>query len=102
MTPHDENKKTNAAESFGEIFKSFGDAISEIFDDPVLKEKAKDFGRSATESARALGDRFKDEEVHHKFREVGHAAEEFGSRVTEIFDKKEKPEADDRTKKDNC
>ena len=59
----DKNNK-NAAESFGDIFESFGAA--------------------AKESARTLGSRFKDEEVKARFREVGKAAQDFGRRVADV------------------
>ncbi len=81
----EENPKKTAAESFGEIFKAFGDAISEIFDDPELKEKAKDFVDSAAGSAKTIGNRFKDEEVRDKFRGVGKAAQDFGEAVADCF-----------------
>ena len=57
-----EDKKTST-ESFTEIFKTFGQAMSEIFNDPELKQKAKEFAESAAESAKALGSRFQDEDV---------------------------------------
>ncbi len=78
------NKKTTA-ESFGEIFKVFGDAISEIFDDPKLKEKAKEFADSAAESAKIFGSRFKDEDVKAKFREIGKVAQDFSRTITDCF-----------------
>jgi len=53
MSP-DENKKS-AAESFGEMFEAFANTISQIFKDPELKEKAKEFGKSAVESAETFG-----------------------------------------------
>ena len=75
----EENPQKTATESFAEIFKAFGDAISEIFDDPDLKEKAKEFGKSAAKSAEALGNRFQNEDVRAKFRDVGKAAQDFGN-----------------------
>ena len=60
------------------MFKAFGEAISEIFNDPDLKEKEKEFGKSAAKSAEVLGNRFKDEDVKAKFRDVGKAAQDFG------------------------
>ena len=77
--------KKQASEAFAEMFRAFGDAVSEIFDDPELKEKAKEFGRSAAQSAGAFGSRFKDEDVRAKFREVGKAAQEFGKNVADHF-----------------
>ena len=77
--------KKPSGEAFAEMFKAFGNAISEIFDDPELKEKAKEFGRSAVKSAETFGSRFQDEDVKSKFREVGKAAQEFGKSVAEHF-----------------
>lgn len=77
------------------MFESFGDAISKIFNDPKLKEKAKEFGQSATESAKTLAGRFKDEEVREKFREVGKAAQEFGKSISDYF-KPEKPDSESK------
>jgi len=73
------------AETFGEMIRTFGDAISEVFDDPKLKEKAKEFAESAAESAQIFGSRFKDEEVKAKFREAGKAAQDFGKGITDYF-----------------
>jgi len=77
--------KKQAGEAFAEMFRAFGDAVSEIFDDPELKEKAKEFGRSAVKSAETFGSRFKDDDVKARFREVGKAAEEFGKVVANHF-----------------
>jgi len=82
----DENKKgKSATESFGEIFKTFGDAISEIFNDPELKKKAREFTDSAAESAKTFGSRLKDEDVKTKFRDVGKAAQDFGKAISDNF-----------------
>ena len=71
-------EKKSTDESFGEMLTAFGSAISEIFNDPELKEKAKEFGDAAAESAKSLGKRFKDPEVKDKLKEAGKTAEEFG------------------------
>ena len=82
--PEEEAHKT-ATENFGEMFRAFGDAMSEIFEDPKLREKAKEFAESAVTSAKVFGSRFKDEEVRAKFRDVGKAAQEFGESVADCF-----------------
>ncbi len=69
------------------MFKAFGEAISEIFNDPELKEKAKEFTESASSSAKTLANRFKDDDVRNKFRDVGKAAEEFGQSIADCFKK---------------
>ena len=65
-----------------------GAAESQIFNDPELKEKAKEFGESTAEASKTFGSRFKDEEVKDKFRDVGKAAQEFGKRVSARFQDK--------------
>lgn len=35
--------KRVAAERFGKLIKAFGETVSEVLDDPELKEKAKEF-----------------------------------------------------------
>jgi len=85
MSQEEKPGKKTAAENFGEMFKAFGEALSEIFDDPKLKEKAKEFAESTAESARIFGSRFKDEEVKAKFRDVGKAGQDFGKSVSDYF-----------------
>ena len=85
------SEKKTAAENLNDMFEAFGTAMSQIFNDPVLKEKAKDLGRAAKESAERLGQRFKDEEAQSRFRDVGRAAQAFGKNVADVF-------ADDRPK----
>ena len=46
--------KKKSAEYFADMFKVFGQAVGEIFDDPVLREKAKEFTESAAESKKPL------------------------------------------------
>ncbi len=81
----EKNKGKGPAENFGEMFKKFGEAMGEIFNDPDLKKKAKEFGDSATSSAKTFGKRFKDEEVKGKFRDLGKATQDFGSSISDYF-----------------
>ncbi|MCK5576996.1 MAG: hypothetical protein KAI14_01645 [Dehalococcoidales bacterium] len=85
MSQEDNSSKKGAAENFSEMFKAFGNAVSEIFNDPELKAKAKEFGNSVAESAKTFPSRFKDEEVKNKFRDVGKAARDFGRSVADTF-----------------
>ena len=80
-----DSSKKGPAESLGEMFEALGGAIGEILKDPELKEKAKEFGRSARDSADAFAGRLHDEEVKARFREVGKAAEQFGKSLGEFF-----------------
>jgi ribosomal-protein-alanine N-acetyltransferase len=79
-----EQKKT-AAGNLGDMFDALGDAMGQIFNDPKLREKARELGKAAKESAETLGERFKDEEVQAKFKDVGKAAQAFGKNVADIF-----------------
>ena len=89
--PESEEGKKSPGESFADMFKEFGSAMSEIFNDPKLKEKAKEFGESASASAKVFASRFKDEDVKKKFKDVGKAAKNFGEGVADYFkDDKEK------------
>jgi ribosomal-protein-alanine N-acetyltransferase len=84
----EQGKKTGnktTAQSFGELLETFGNAIGQIFDDPELKQKGKEFGQSTMRAAEAFGKRFKDEEVKARFGDVGNAAEEFGRSVGALF-----------------
>ncbi len=77
--------------SLRQVFTTFGEAISEIFNDPELKAKATEFGDAATESALCFGRRFKDDDVRERFRQAGRAAEEFGRSVADYFNLERQP-----------
>jgi len=81
----DSKKGKSPVESFSGMVKEFGEAVSKIFDDPELKDKAKEFAKSTEESAKAFGKRFKDEGVKEKFKDFGKAARDFGSSVSDYF-----------------
>jgi hypothetical protein len=99
MPGKDKGKGKSPAENFGEMFKKFGEAMGEIFNDPELKKKAKEFGDSAVNSAKTFGGRFKDEEVKGKFRDFGKATQEFGSSVSDYFSEESKKDPSDPSKK---
>lgn len=88
MAEQEKQEDKKLVESFTEMFESFGAAMGKVFDDPALKEKAKEFGKAAADSANTLGNRFKDEDVQEKFKEVGKAAEQFGKSVADLFKEK--------------
>ncbi len=95
MAGNKDNK--GPVESFGDMVKEFGEAISKIFSDPELKKKAKEFAKGAEDSAKAFGRRFKDEGVKEKFKDFGKAARNFGSSVSDYFkDDKDKDKGGDR------
>ena len=81
----DQEPKRSPSENFADMVKEFGSAMAEIFNDPKLKEKAKELGESAAASARAFAGRFKDEDVKNKFKNLGKTAKNFGDSVSEYF-----------------
>jgi hypothetical protein len=93
MADNQEGQKKSPGESFADMFKEFGSAMSEIFNDPELKEKAKEFGESTAASAKTFAARFKDEDVKNKFRDVGKAAKKFGESMADYF-KEDKSKSD--------
>ncbi|MCL5071172.1 MAG: hypothetical protein M1308_09790 [Actinobacteria bacterium] len=92
--PENEEGKKSPGESFADMFKVDALSIFAIFNDPKLKEKAKEFGESASASAKVFASRFKDEDVKRKFKDVGKAAKNFGEGVADYF-------KDDREKAQN-
>lgn len=92
MTEEKKSKGKEAADNFLAIFKEFGDALAEMFDDPELKKKAREFGQSAVDSFKTFGDRFKDEEVRKRFRNVGEAAQRLGQNMADFFKVEKKSE----------
>ncbi|MFC2022969.1 N-acetyltransferase, partial [Chloroflexota bacterium] len=78
MNQEQDTGKKTAADSFGDMIRAFGEAVGEVFDDPALKEKVREFADSASQSARTFGNRFKDEEVRAKFQDLGKAAQSYG------------------------
>lgn len=91
MLQEDNTDKKTFTENFADIFRAFGQTISEIFDDPELKKKAKEFADAAAESANIFRSRFKDADVKDKLRDARKAAEDFGKNVADYF-KKQKGE----------
>ena len=67
------------------MFEAFGKTVSKIFNDPELKEKAREFCKSATQSAETFGSRFRDEDIRAKFRDVGEAAQDFSKSIAAHF-----------------
>jgi hypothetical protein len=80
-------KQKTAGDELGETFSEFGRAMSEIFNDPKLKSKAKDFSKSFADSAEIFVKKFKDEEVKNRFRKMGQAAQRFGKKMQQEGEK---------------
>lgn len=74
-----------AAEDFKKVLKELGDALSEVFDDPKLKNEVKRMSRSAVKSAKTFGKRFQDREVREKFKKAGRSAQKFAKEVEKII-----------------
>ena len=55
VEPQNDSKKT-AAGNLGDMFDALGDAMGQIFNDPKLREKARELGKAAKESAETLGE----------------------------------------------
>ncbi|HLD21763.1 MAG TPA: hypothetical protein VJB65_02585 [Patescibacteria group bacterium] len=83
-------KQQKTSQNFADIFKEFGAALAEVFDDPKLKQKAKELGQSAVVSAKTLGKRFQDKEVQKRFKNAGKAAERFGKDIVRFVKEKKK------------
>jgi ribosomal-protein-alanine N-acetyltransferase len=79
--------RKKAAEKLGKVMKTFGDTISEIFEDPELREKAKEFSLSVVDAAaKVVNSRIKDDDVRAKFKDVGKAAQDLGRSITDHFE----------------
>jgi len=79
--------KETAIETFGEMLRKFGTTVGEIFDDPAVKEKGKEFAASVVDAAaNIVQNKIKDAEARSKFRSVGEAAETLGSSVKKHFE----------------
>ncbi|MDD3678603.1 MAG: hypothetical protein PHD14_05190 [Dehalococcoidales bacterium] len=90
MAEENQEYKTETVESFAGLFKTFGQAVGDIFNDPELKKKAKEFADSASASANSLVERLKEDDVKEKFRDVGRAAEDFGKNISDCLNKDRK------------
>ncbi len=86
MSEEQKSESKRATDTFAGMLRAFGQALEEVFDDPQLKQSAREFADSAVDSARTLAGRFGDDDVKAKFREVGRAAEEFGRSVEAYFE----------------
>ena len=77
------NRK-EAAEKFGQVMKTFGEAVGEILNDPELREKAKEFSQSVIEAtAKVIDSHIEDAALKDKFRDVGKAAQTLGKTIDE-------------------
>ena len=86
MAQKEKYDRKKAAENLGKVMKTFGETMSEIFNDPELRKKAKEFSQSIVDSAAKVVDsHVKDDEVRAKFRDVGKAAQTLGKTIADNF-----------------
>ena len=88
--PAQKNRETKtAAETLGEMLRTFGYTVGEILDDPKVKENAKAFAASVVDAAAKVAEsKIKAEELRNKFRNVGKAAQTLGNSVETHFQSK--------------
>jgi hypothetical protein len=78
--------RKKAAEKVEKVMKTFGETVSEIFEDAELRQKAKEFSRSLVDAtAKVIESRIEDDEVKAKFEKVGKAAKNLGESLSEHF-----------------
>ena len=88
MAPKEKTPARNEqADALGKMLKKFGDTVSEIMEDPKLREKALEFSKSVVDAAAKFAStKIKDEDVRAKFADVGKAAQAFGKSVVDEFE----------------
>jgi len=75
------------AEDLGKMIRSFGNTIAEIFEDPEIRQKAKDFSQSVIDSAaKVVEKKIRSSQAKAKFRDAGRAAQSLGKTLVEHFD----------------
>jgi len=75
------------AEDLGKMIRSFGNTIAEIFEDPEIREKAKELSQSVIDSAaRVVESKLRSNQSKAKFRDAGRAAQSLGKTLVERFD----------------
>jgi [ribosomal protein S5]-alanine N-acetyltransferase len=86
--PAKENQESKkVAETVGEMLRLFGNTVSEVLDDPTLKQKAKEFAASLVDSAARVADnKIKAHEARAKLRDVGKAAQTLGKSLETHFE----------------
>ncbi len=85
-----ETTAKKAAETLGKTLKDFGEAVGEIFDDPVVKQNAKKFAESVTDAAiKVIESKIKDDEIKDRIKNVGQAAKTLGHSLEKHFKSEE-------------
>lgn len=92
MLRRKKDDKQIAVEKFGKLIKAFGDTVGEVLDNPELREKAKEFAKTAVDAAAKVADsKIKDADVRARFRTVGKAAQTLGKSLEDHFKADEGP-----------
>ena len=93
MATKEKAETKTAAETLGDLLRKFGDTMSEILDDPKLREKAREFSEVAVDAAaRTIEKKVKEEDVRARLRDVGKAASTLGKNLQEKFGTGKAPE----------
>ncbi len=95
MDENNINENKDTSDKFAHIFEEFGNAVAEIFNDPKLKEKAKEFGEISADSTKALGERLHAEELKSRLKDVEKVADDFSQRLYRSFEDEEKHKTED-------
>lgn len=86
MPAEKKHETKKAAETLGEMLKTFGDSVGEILDDPKVKEAAKKFAASVVDAAAKVAEsKIEAEKIRSKFRNVGKAAQALGNSLDKNF-----------------
>jgi hypothetical protein len=86
MKSEEKSETKKAAETIGDMIKTFGASLGEILEDPEVKEKAKEFAKTVVDAATNVAQsKVKTEEARAKFRNVGKAAQTLGSSLEKNF-----------------
>ena len=79
------------AEGLGKIIRTLGEAMGEVFEDPELRQKAKEFSQSVIDAAaRVAESKMRTEAAKRKFSDAGRAAQSLGKTLVERFGTSEK------------
>lgn len=79
--------KNQTVKNFSQMMTDFGEAMSEIFRDPKLKDESSKIVEGIGKSAKRFGARFKDEKVKNKFKKFAQTSKKFGQSISKSFEK---------------
>jgi [ribosomal protein S5]-alanine N-acetyltransferase len=92
MSAKTKTERDEEVTTFSRLLKSFGESVAEIWDDPEVRKKAREFSESLVDSAAKIASsKIKNEDVRKKFTDVGKAAQTLGQSVLDEFDSEKSP-----------